>query len=44
MKKIILGLGVFALSFAFFGLQNVMATEDTCPNGNCQERKILCNG
>ncbi|EAZ82273.1 hypothetical protein [Algoriphagus machipongonensis] len=36
MKKVILGIGLFALSFAYFGPQNTMATEDPCPDGNCQ--------
>lgn len=36
MKKVILGVGIFALSFAYFMPQNAMATEDPCPDDNCQ--------
>lgn len=36
MKKVILGVGIFALSFAYFMPQNAMATKDPCPDGSCQ--------
>jgi len=36
MKKIILGFGLVAFSFACFIPQDSMATEDPCKDGSCQ--------